>query len=255
MEILLLLGISVLINAGMFLIAFKRQTDKLTDISYAISFVAVVMAGLALHPTLPTKVLLASMVAVWAGRLGGYLLVRIRKIGRDKRFDVMRRSFWKFGRFWLSQALSVWMILLAVLLVLGHPEGDFSGWSLLGVAVWAAGLVIEAVADNQKFRFITNSANKGRWIESGLWRYSRHPNYLGEILVWIGIYLVALPNLAGWEVAIGLLSPLFIMTLLLFVSGIPPLEKSADARWGDDPKYQDYKARTSVLLLLPRKRG
>jgi len=246
-----LLGFSLLINIVMFLVAYRRQTDKLTDISYALSFVALAVMGLVIGGASPTRLLLASMVAMWAGRLGGYLLARIRRIGHDKRFDQMRTNFWKFGQFWLLQGVSVWIISLASLLVLTGKDELFYPGSLLGVAVWIIGLVIEACADQQKFAFINDPANKGKWIDSGVWRYSRHPNYFGEIMVWLGVFLVAVPSLGGLAIWIAAVSPLFISVLLLFVSGIPPLERSADKRWGNDPAYQAYRARTSVLIPLP----
>ena len=120
--------------------------------------------------------------------------------------------------------------------------------SFVGVVVWAFGLLIEAFADYQKYTFINNEANKGKWIESGLWKYSQHPNYFGEITLWTGVYLFALPALSGASVFIALISPLFIITLLLFVSGIPLLDKGALARWGDNPDYMTYRKRTSKLI-------
>lgn len=253
-QLLILLGISLLINVAMFIVAYKQQTDKLTDISYAVSFIALAIYGLATQGSSDLKLILVAMVTLWGLRLGSYLLIRIRKIGRDKRFDGIRNDFLKFGKFWIGQGLAVWIILLPVLLVELNDEPLIEMASLFGIIVWGAGLIIETVADQQKFAFINKPANKGKWIDSGIWRYSRHPNYLGEILVWLGVYITALPALTAAQAGIGILSPLFIMALLLFVSGIPPLEKQADERWGDNPKYHDYKARTSLLLLWPPKK-
>jgi steroid 5-alpha reductase family enzyme len=105
----------------------------------------------------------------------------------------------------------------------------------------------------RKFNFIQNKQNKGKWIESGLWRYSRHPNYFGEILTWVGVYIVSYQWLEGREVYLGLIGPLFISFILIFVSGIPVLEKGADKRWGTDKKYQEYKKRTSILIPFFKK--
>jgi len=121
--------------------------------------------------------------------------------------------------------------------------------------VWFVGLVLEATADLQKYRFSRDPKNKGAWIDEGVWRYSRHPNYFGEILVWVGVYLLAFPALIGWEKVIGLASPVLIICLLLFVSGVPLLEKAADARWGNEPAYKRYKRRTSILILLPKRKS
>ena len=246
-----LLIISVGINLGMFLAAFYRKTDKLTDISYAVSFVVLAMGGLLSGVPSAIKLIIACMVSIWAGRLGGYLLVRIRRIKRDKRFDSVRGDFWRFGRFWLLQGVSVWIISLAFLAVLTGKDELFHTSSLLGVGLWAIGLAIEAIADQQKFAFINDPDNRGKWIDKGIWRYSRHPNYFGEIMVWLGVFLAALPSLSSAMIGLAALSPIFITALLLFVSGIPPLERSADQRWGNNPEYQAYKARTSVLIPMP----
>jgi len=113
--------------------------------------------------------------------------------------------------------------------------------------------LLESVADLQKFQFMQNKKNKDKWIGSGLWKYSRHPNYFGEILVWFGIYVFVVSGLEGIAQLLSVISPIFIMFLLLFVSGVPLLEKSADARWGRDKKYQQYKNSTSVIIPLPPK--
>jgi steroid 5-alpha reductase family enzyme len=159
--------------------------------------------------------------------------------------------------FWISQAVTVWALLIPSLLAFRTQTGqqDFAPLTIIGAAIWAAGLLIEATADLQKFRFNQNPANKGTWIESGIWRYSRHPNYFGEILIWIGIYIFTLQVLTPVQALAGLVSPLFIMILLLFISGIPPLEKFADARWGDQAAYKQYKKHTSILIPLPKRRG
>jgi steroid 5-alpha reductase family enzyme len=131
----------------------------------------------------------------------------------------------------------------------GRPLGAFAA---LGTLAWAAGFVIEVVSDGQKRRFRDDPANRGRFIQSGLWAWSRHPNYFGEILLWSGIAMVALPALSGWQHA-TLISPIFVYVLLTRISGIPMLESRARKRWGDEPEYRAYKARTpSLLLRRPR---
>lgn len=250
MNIWTFLALAIGINIAMFLVAFKRQTDQLTDISYALTFIVLALFGLVAGGGDFYKILAATLVAVWASRLGGFLLYRIRKTGKDSRFDTMRSNFWAFGKFWLLQGVSVWVIMLAASLVFAAPAHAISTVSIIGVAVWALGLLIEATADAQKYEFNANPKNKGVWIDKGLWHYSRHPNYLGEMLVWIGFYIFALPLLEGWQVWAAAISPLYIVSLLLFVSGVPILEKQADKRWGKDKKYVDYKRTTG--LLIPR---
>jgi len=123
-----------------------------------------------------------------------------------------------------------------------------------GLIIWAFGLAIESIADIQKYRFNQNKKNKDKFINTGLWKYSRHPNYVGEILCWIGIYIFTFPSLSTFQQIIALASPLFIVILLLFVTGLPPLEKSADNKWGKQQDYKEYKRRTSILIpWLPKK--
>ncbi len=248
------LGFSLLINILMFLVAFKLQTDKFTDISYSLSFIILVIYGLSTCHATGFHLLIVSLVTIWALRLGSFLLYRVWKKGKDARFDDMRTSFWQFGRFWVLQGLAVWVILIPALLALHYHFAHLTNLSIFGVVVWLIGLVIEAIADWQKYKFSTSPKNKGKWIESGLWKYSRHPNYLGEMKVWSGVYLVAFSSLTPRAQLVGLVSPLFIIVLLLFVSGIPILEKNADKKWGSDKGYKAYKARTSVLFLLPNKK-
>ncbi len=249
MDILLTLFlITVGFNLALFIPAYLYKTDRLTDVSYALSFVILSVFAYAKssHNAAHTVLLLA--VLLWAARLGGFLLMRIWNMKRDKRFDGMRENFFAFLRFWLLQGISVFIILLASLLYWRHPHAVVSTLSVVGVLIFGVGLCLETVADAQKFTFNQDPKNKGKWIDSGVWSKSRHPNYLGEMLVWIGLYIYGLTVFEGKEWLIGLASPLFIMTLLLFVSGIPLLEKSADERWGKDKAYQAYKKRVPKLL-------
>lgn len=253
MDLLTALGISVGVNILMFIPAYLFKTDKLTDISYAATFVLVSLYGLAVGGITGPKLVLFTLISLWALRLGSYLLIRIRKMGKDSRFDDMRDKFWSFAKFWLLQGVTVWAVLVPSILSLNNEIVHTPTYMYIGVAVWLFGLVVEAIADLQKYKFINNPTNKGRWIESGLWKYSRHPNYFGEILVWVGVYLFTLSSLVGWNALIGLVGPLYIAILIIFVSGIPLLEKSADKRWGDNPEYREYKKRTSQLIPLPHK--
>ena len=246
--------IAVGLNLLLFIPAFIFKTDKVTDLSYAISFIVVSLflffnsTGVAAH------LVLLLMIVLWAVRLGSYLFIRIRKMDRDKRFDGMRESFSRFLRFWTFQGLTVFAVLLSSIPFFSLSNPKITMWSIVGIGVWLIGLVIESVADMQKYTFINNPANKGLWIDSGLWHYSRHPNYFGEILLWIGVYIFALSGISGVDVLIGLLSPMYIATIILFFSGIPLLEKAADKRWGDNEKYKVYKKTTSPLFLLPKKK-
>lgn len=250
------LVISLVINGFMFLVAYARGSDKLTDASYAVTFITLAIWAYIHSNKDLYDIMGAALVVVWALRIGSFLLYRVIRAGRDRRFDGMREHFWRFGKFWLGQALTVWALMIPATLALSDKSIK-TGHALVyaGVAIWLCGFVIESIADLQKYRFTHASAHKGHWVDTGLWRYSRHPNYFGEIMVWLGIYLYAWPHLSLVGRLVGSISPIFIAVLLLFVSGIPILEKSADKRWGTDPAYKTYKNRTSILIPLPRKRA
>jgi len=252
MSILTFLIIAVSINMLMFIPAFIFKTDKLTDISYAVTFTVVSFLGLILGDFTVPKLALFMMILAWSIRLGAYLLIRIKKIGRDKRFDGMRENFFRFFKFWFFQGISVWVILLPSMFFFNHDK-NLSYYVYVGFVIWLAGLIIESFADAQKYKFINNPENEGKWIDSGLWKYSRHPNYFGEIMVWVGVYIFVLSGIDLEEAFFGLLSPMYISFIILFISGIPLLEKGADKRWGDDPAYREYKRKTSPLILLPKK--
>lgn len=247
-----LLVLSLLLNVGLFLVAYRLQSDKLTDASYAVTFVALGLAAYIVSPQSPYHFLLLGMVCVWAVRIGGFLLYRVIRRGKDGRFDGIRENFLQFGKFWVAQGLSVWILMIASVLAMQH-DSELSWPVWLGVAVWAVGLVIEAVADTQKYLFTSNPNNRGKWIDEGVWHYSRHPNYFGEILVWLGVYIVAAQSLDAMQALLVVVSPLFITILLLFVSGVPILEKSADKKWGHSPAYRRYKRQTSIIVPLPRR--
>lgn len=253
MEILIAFIVAIGINILMFIPAFVWKTDKLTDISYAVTFVVLAIYGLMISGATWPSIILALMVFGWAARLGSYLLIRIRKIKKDARFDDKRNNFWKFLGFWLLQGFTVWAVMFPSVLFFSNSVESLPAFAWLGLAVWVFGLLVEAIADIQKYRFINNPANKGKWIESGLWKYSRHPNYFGEITLWVGVYLFTFFSLNDWQVYAGLIGPVYIASLILFVSGVPLLEKAADKRWGADPKYQQYKQRTSSVVLWFRK--
>lgn len=166
----------------------------------------------------------------------------------DRRFDGMRDKFFKFMGFWLIQGITVPVVMVSSILVLTSETPSLDAMSFVGLVVFVVGLLIEAVADNQKFKFSGNPKNKDRWIDTGVWSWSRHPNYLGEIMVWTGLFVFGMASLTGLTAWVAAISPAYIAGLLLFVSGVPLLEKSADAKWGADPKYQTYKKRTPVLV-------
>lgn len=255
--ILLTLVISMLVQALFFVFAATLKTDKVTDLAYGLTFILI--ANYWLFRSSDTagvfEILLAAMITIWGIRLAGYLLVRILKTGRDRRFDDRRDNPLKFARFWLLQGFSIWVIMIPAVYMLTREEpSSLSFIAYSGIFIWLAGLIIETVADAQLFRFRFKETNTGKWIDKGLWHYSRHPNYFGEMLVWWGIFVYGLGVYQGfaWLAIVG---PLFITFLLLFVSGIPILEKNNDKRWGKDDNYRKYKESTSLVLLLPKNKS
>lgn len=250
--ILVALASSLAINLVLFLLAFRLQSDKLTDISYSLSFLVIDIVSLVYAGKyFAFNWVIFLLAALWAIRIGSFLLMRVLKVGKDRRFDGMRESFVRFGKFWLGQAITAWVLMLPVAIAL-YRGGKITGLVAAGIVIWLAGLLIETAADYQKFAFKQDSSNKNKWIEEGVWKYSRHPNYFGEILVWCGIYVACFGTLNGLERLICLSSPVLISLVLLFVGGVPVLEKSADRRWGNLKTYQDYKQRTRLLIPLPK---
>ncbi len=254
-DLLPFFAISFAINGIGLVVAYRLQTDKLTDASYALTFVAVTLFALIQVERIEVEQVVASVVVfLWAIRLATYLVARVTKFGKDARFDDKRSSFKKFGQFWLLQALAVPIILLPVEMLF---IGDLARTAVLpvlitGVVISLFGLLFETIADAQKFKFITQKPKPKGWIETGLWKYSRHPNYFGEIMVWYGLFVVATSVVEPLsQVLVASVGPLSIAGLLLFASGIPILEKKADQKWGNIKKYQEYKKRTSILVPLP----
>lgn len=228
--------LSISINLIMFIPAYFFKTDKLTDVSYAITFITLSLLMIIYQDIW----IISLMIIIRAIRLWTYLLIRIMKIQKDNRFDEMRNNRKKFIKFWLLQWFSVAIISSSLLLSMSNDV------LIVWIIIRVIGLIIESIADHQKFQFILNKKNW--WIQTWLWKYSRHPNYFGEILCRIWIYIAALPNLIGINKLIGLISPIFIIILLLFVSGIPLLEKSARKKRRDNQEYKKYIKKTSILI-------
>lgn len=226
------------------------KTERFFDLTGSLTFIVVTVGLLLLSPVLDARnAILAAMVIVWAARLGTFLFVRIHRSGSDDRFDELKTSPIRFLRVWVLQGLWVSLTAAAAWIAMsGDTQSRPLGWlAIIGIAVWLIGIGIEIVADLQKSAFKADPSNQGDFIRSGLWSRSRHPNYFGEILLWIGVTLVAAPVLSGWQ-WVALISPVFVIVLLTRVSGIPLLEAKADRRWGGDDDYAAYKKRTPTLI-------
>ena len=246
--------LSFAINWLMFLPSFLAQTEHYFDLTGSLTFITVALSALLLTGDLDARsVRLASLICLWALRLGSFLFLRVKKDGSDGRFDAIKPVFSRFLLTWTLQALWVFVTSAAALAAItGGIRVPLGVLAWVGLALWVIGMLIEMTADIQKRRFRANPANKDQFINTGLWAWSRHPNYFGEILLWSGVALIALPVLSGWQY-VTLISPVFVVMLLTRISGIPMLEARADKRWGDDSAYQAYKARTAVLIPRPPK--
>lgn len=229
--------------------AYLRQTEKFYDLLGGGTFVLITLLALLFSHTLDARAwVLAAMVVLWGVRLAGFLVWRVHRFGGDDRFDDIKPRALRFFLTWTLQGLWVAATASAAWIAITSEHRTGFGWvSGLGLALWVFGMAFETVADAQKTRFKLNPQNQGRFISSGLWSVSRHPNYFGEIILWVGVYLTAAPVLVGWQ-WVALLSPLVVTLLLTKVSGIPMLEKKAEKKWGDDPEYRAYVENTPVLI-------
>jgi len=227
------------------------KTERFYDLTGSLTYIAVTVAAVvtAAAPA-GAQWLIAAMILVWAGRLGSFLFRRIHAAGGDQRFDHIKVSSSRFFVAWTLQG--AWVVMTscaAVSAILSVQPQAVGAIFAIGAVMWVAGFVIEVVADRQKSRFRADPVNQGRFINTGLWARSRHPNYFGEILLWAGIAVMAIPYLSGTQWVV-MLSPLFVYALLTRVSGVPTLVRRGQQLWGDDPAYQAYLS--STPLLMPR---
>ena len=194
--------------------------------------------------------IIAGVVIVWAARLGPFLFRRIQKAGEDRRFRKIKLSTPRFLVTWTLQGTWVFLTAGAALAAIMTPNTAPLGTVFyVGTAMWVLGFAVEVIADNQKTAFKADPANKNKFITTGIWARAQHPNYFGEILLWAGVAVMALPSLSG-SAMIFLISPVFVAVLLTRISGVPLLRKTAGARWGDDPEYHAYLKNTP--LIIPR---
>lgn len=235
-----------------FIVTALLKFDKVTDFAGSTNFVIIALLTFLIRGTWHFRqIILTLLVVSWGLRLGLFLLMRILKWGEDRRFDEMRSNLWKLAIFWLLQAVWVWTVSLPVTVINAIDRNpSLQAADIIGWIMWSIGWFIETTSDQQKLSFKNSPENRGKFCNIGLWKYSRHPNYFGEILLWWGIFVAASPVLEGaeWLVILG---PIFLTLLLLFVSGIPLLEESADKKFGNITAYSVYKRTTSPLIPLP----
>ncbi len=244
-SVLLAFGINWLI----FIPSFIFQTEKFFDLTGSLSYILIMIISVILSSERDARTLIVlSLVLIWAIRLGSFLFTRIIKDGKDARFDELKTKFLSFLSVWTLQGLWITFTLATALVVTtSSNKVPFDIYAIIGVIVWLVGFLFEAIADFQKSKWRAQPENSGKFINVGLWSKSRHPNYFGEIIIWIGIAIITFPVLKGWQF-VSLISPLFVIFLLTKISGIPILEKRADEKWSGQEDYEEYKKNTPVLI-------
>ncbi|UYP44298.1 hypothetical protein NEF87_000583 [Candidatus Lokiarchaeum ossiferum] len=255
-------GLMVIIAFGIqwivFIPSFIFKTEKYYDLTGSFTYITVIILSTILVGAFDFRsIIILILVLIWTLRLGLFLFKRIVKAGEDKRFTEMKKSGLEFFRAWNIQGLWVSFTTAAALAALTAPKLDYGIWDwitmILGVLLWILGFYFEALADHQKKKFREDSANQGKFIHGGLWDISRHPNYFGEITLWVGIALISITTLQGWR-WFALISPLFVLFLLTKISGLPLLEDYADKKWGGQDDYEEYKKNTPVLIPISFKK-
>ena len=248
------LMISFVLHWIAFIPAYLARTEKFYDIAGTVAYLSVLATAsyltmISSNNNLQLRSIIAIiLVLIWALRLGLFLFVRVLKAGEDRRFREVKQNFSKFLVWWSVSALWVFLTAAnALTMIINHVSFTDDFYFYFGLSLWLIGFSFEAIADEQKRRFKSDKKNKDAFISTGLWGLSRHPNYFGEILLWVGMAVIALPTLIGWQY-VTLISPIFIYFLLTRVSGVNLLEDRANQKWGGTEEYESYVKKTPVLI-------
>ena len=241
--------LSFIIHWLLFIPAYVFKTEKFYDLTGTISYISIVLYVL-LSSTDGIinfgNMIVSSLIIMWTIRLGTFLFTRIKKAGEDKRFREIKKSFsWFFMAFTIS---GMWVSICTICALTGISNGiELTGVTYIGVIIFIIGFALEIISDNQKTNFRKIESNKDKFITTGLWKYSRHPNYLGEIVLWTGVAIISYSSLEVYQM-FTLVSPMFTYLLLVKVSGINLLEKSGEKKWGHLDSYKSYKKNTPRLI-------
>jgi steroid 5-alpha reductase family enzyme len=233
-----------------FMGALVKKRNDIADVVWGHGFILIAILALYKSDCSPRALLVFTLVTIWATRLSWYIVKRHIGKPEDSRYAKWREEWggWfllrSFLQVFMLQGILLTVIALPIIVVGTAPATSLGILDAAGATVWIAGFIIEATADRQLANFISDSNNRGRIIMTGLWNWSRHPNYFGEVVLWWGIWIISLAASDTW---ITLLGPLTISLLILTVSGIPMIEE----RYRNNPAYQAYAERTSVFLPLP----
>ena len=242
--------IAFLIQWALFIPAYIFQTEKFYDLSGSLTYISVV--SFCFYSNYESSrinlgnIIISSLIIMWAVRLGSFLFIRIKKAGEDIRFREIKKSPSRFFMTWTLQGM--WVSLCSACALAGIANGiEINSYFYIGIIVFIIGFTAEIIADNQKSKFRQDPNNRDKFISSGLWKHSRHPNYLGEITLWLGISIISFSSLAGWQL-ITLISPIFTYLLLVYVSGIRILDYNGNKKWGHLDSYKDYRKNTPRLI-------
>lgn len=243
---LLILGYATL----WFIVSLIKKRNDVADIAWGLGFIVLCLFGLLTQPLGSISALIYTLVSIWGLRLAIHIALRSKGKTEDFRYRQWREEWGK--TFLIRSYLQVYVLQGFFMCIIGLPiliaglatPQYINGFTIVGTVMWLGGFAFEAIGDYQLSVFIKTKKQKGDIMQTGLWRYTRHPNYFGEVLLWWGIFIIVLPLQNGFW---GLISPLTITFLLLKVSGIPMLE----AKYKDNPQFQDYKRRTSAFFPLP----
>lgn len=237
---------------GWFILSVVKKRNDVADIAWGLGFVLISWSGLYFANISIRGLLVNLLVTIWGLRLAWHIHKRNLKKHEDYRYAAWRKEWgkWFFARsyfqVYLLQGLFLYLIIQPINFIHYRVSSNLGIFDLIGLLVWIIGFYFESIGDSQLKTFISNPANKGKLMKTGLWRYSRHPNYFGEVTQWWGIFIIALSIPFGYITIIG---PITITVLILFVSGIPLLEKKYEGR----KDFEEYKKRTSVFFPLPPK--
>ena len=232
-----------------FIPSFIFRTEHYYDLTGGITYISTVVMALILKNSYQgidlISLLLGSMVIIWATRLSSFLFLRVKKSGEDVRFKKIKHSFSWFLMTFMLQGMWVFMCIFPALIVISSFNSEINNYAIVGSIVWLFGFLFEIIADNQKSNF--NKFNKGEFISSGLWSITRHPNYFGEFILWLGITIASLGYIDNYKYVL-LLTPIFVYLLLTRVSGVNLLEEIGEKRWGNSKEYQKYKEKTPLFF-------
>jgi len=258
-ETVLIISFAIQILA--FIPAFAFQTEKFYDLTGSITYLTCTWysfyAGgrISSDFQLGTRSIIVSiLVTIWGLRLGSFLFRRVLRDSKDGRFDELKPSFALFFMTWMLQGLWVFLTAYAVYIINAESTTESNTLAVtdyVGLCIWISGFTIEVVSDHQKSYWRTLPENKGQFINYGLWYYSRHPNYFGEMVLWWGVFVMSLEVLEGTQYC-AVISPIFVFCLIYFVSGVRMLEKRSDEKFADNDAYWEYKRNTHVLIPLPK---